>query len=131
MNLLFNKKNDDKLKNSIKETDFVKKYSFEQRVKHINSLLLRYPNRIPVIMLPTDKNQPKIQKTKYLVPGEVTMTQFIFIIKKYIDLKQEDALFIFTESGTILSGNTLMSETYKQHMDDDKFLYLFSKTFCL
>jgi hypothetical protein len=125
MDLLFNKKNDYLLKDSIKETDFVKRYSFEQRVKHVDRLHLRYPSRIPVIMLPIDNKQPKIQKTKYLVPDALTMSEFVFIIKKYIQISKEDALFIFTESGTILAGSTLMAEIYKQYMDQDKFLYLF------
>lgn len=125
MDLLFNRKNEDQLENSIKEIDFVKRYSFEERVKHVKTLHLKYPSRIPVIMSPIDNKQPKIQKTKYLVPDSITMSEFVYVIKKYIELNKEDALFIFTEKGTILAGSTLMSEVYKQNMDKDKFLYLF------
>ena len=57
----------------------------------------KYPERYPVIVNKSEKCNSigDIDKTKFLVPGDLTVGQFVYIIRKRIKLSQETALFIF------------------------------------
>ena len=103
--------------------EFEKKYSMNQRQKEVKSLAARYPDRVPVLIYPTDKNQPKIEKNKYLVPRDLSMSQFHYIIKKYISIQPDQAIFLFTKNNTLINSSMTISEIYKQHKSDDDFLY--------
>ena len=57
-------------------------YTLEQRKEESNKILERYPDRIPIICETLDKNAPKLDKKKFLVPCDLTMGQFMFILRK-------------------------------------------------
>ena len=64
-----------------------------------------------------------IDKNKYLVSGDMTMSQFIYIIRKRIQLKSSEALFFFVNN--ILCNNSQsMIEIYNLYKDKDGFLYI-------
>jgi len=103
--------------------DFEKKYSLQQRKKEVKTLSSKYPERVPVLIYPSDKNQPSIEKTKYLVPKDLTMSQFHYIIKKYISVKPEQAIFLFTKNNSLVNSSKSIAEIYKEHKSEDEFLY--------
>jgi hypothetical protein len=103
--------------------DFEKKYSLQQRKKEVKTLSSKYPERVPVLIYPADKNQPSIEKTKYLVPKDLTMSQFHYIIKKYISVKPEQAIFLFTKNNSLVNSSKSIAEIYKEHKSEDEFLY--------
>jgi GABA(A) receptor-associated protein len=49
------------------------------------------------------------------------MGQFIYVIRKRIKLKPEQAIFIFVNN-TIPAATALVSQIYKEHRDADFFL---------
>lgn len=66
---------------------------------------------------------PSIDKKKYLVPDDLTVGQFSYVIRKRIQVNPEQALFIFVKN--VLPANAaLMSDVYSDHKDDDGFLYM-------
>lgn len=66
---------------------------------------------------------PDIDKKKYLVPSDLTVGQFQYVIRKRIKLAPEKALFIFV-SNSIPPTASLMSTVYEEQKDDDGFLYV-------
>jgi GABA(A) receptor-associated protein len=108
-------------------TDFKITYDFNHRLAESNRILIKYPDRIPVIC---QKNKyansgcPTIDKQKYLVPGDLTIGQFIYIIRKRLHLSAEKALYIFI-NGTIPNVGKIMSSIYEEHKDSDGFLYIY------
>ena len=66
---------------------------------------------------------PTLDKAKYLVPMDLTVGQFMFVLRKRMKLSPEQAIFLFI-NGTIPSSNSLVHELYQQHKDVDGFLYL-------
>ena len=98
-------------------------YTLEQRKEESNKILERYPDRIPIICETLDKNAPKLDKKKFLVPCDLTMGQFMFILRKRIKLKQEEAIYLFVNN-SICPSASLMSSIYDQNMDEDGFLYI-------
>merc|ERR1712228_797786 len=84
----------------------------------------KYPDRIPVICEKAEGSDiPDIDKKKYLVPSDLTVGQFVYVIRKRIKLAPEKAIFIFVNN-TLPSTAALMSQIYKDHKDDDGFLYV-------
>lgn len=59
-----------------------------------------------------------IDKKKYLVPSDLTVGQFVYVIRKRIKLSPEKAIFIFV-SNVLPPTNALMSLVYEEHKDED------------
>uniref|UniRef100_A0A8C7RH72 Gamma-aminobutyric acid receptor-associated protein-like 2 n=1 Tax=Oncorhynchus mykiss TaxID=8022 RepID=A0A8C7RH72_ONCMY len=58
----------------------------------------KYPDRVPVIVEKVSGSQiVDIDKRKYLVPSDITVAQFMWIIRKRIQLPSEKAIFLFVD----------------------------------
>ena len=60
---------------------------------------------------------------RYLVPVDLTVGQFVYVIRKRIKLRPEKAIFIFVSS-VLPPSAALMSSIYEEHRDEDGFLYI-------
>lgn len=80
---------------------------------------------MPIICERASRNAdvPIIQKHKFLAPANMTIGQFIYIIRKNLSLPPEKALFLFVGT-TLPTTQTLMRELYMDHVDDDGFMYI-------
>ena len=76
-----------------------------------------------IIVEKCGKNIPDIDKHKFLVPNDLTVGQFLYVIRKRIKLNQEQALFIYINN-IIPSTNQLISQIYNEYSDPDGFLYV-------
>lgn len=66
---------------------------------------------------------PAIDKKKYLVPNDLTVGQFTYVIRRRISINPEKALFIFVKN--VLPPNaSLIADVYAEHKDADGFLYI-------
>lgn len=111
--------------NTKKNISFKSEHSFEKRKAEADRIIAKYPDRIPVIVERLEKSEiPDLDKKKYLVPSDLTIGQFVFIIRKRIKLSPDQAIFIFVNN-TLPPASTLLSQIYKEHMDKDNFLYLY------
>jgi GABA(A) receptor-associated protein len=106
-------------------TGFKDKYPFKQRKIDCTQILLKYPDRIPVICEkhPYSRGAPDIDKHKYLVGFDLTVGQFMSVIRKRMYLKPELALYIFI-NGSIPSNSSLLQNLFLDYKDDDGFLYI-------
>jgi GABA(A) receptor-associated protein len=120
-----------KLKNDVSSTkktymngDFKKKYTLEQRKEESSRQLSKYKNRIPVIVEKANNNTliKDIEKFKYLVPHELSVGQFIHVLRKRTKLAPEQAVLLFI-GGSVPAAGALMSQIYKENKDVDGFLY--------
>ena len=107
-------------------TGFKNKYPFKQRKIDCAQILLKYPDRIPIICEkhPYSRSAPDIDKHKYLVGFDLTIGQFISVIRKRMSLKPEIGLYIFI-NGTIPSNSSLIQSLFLDYNDDDGFLYVY------
>lgn len=87
----------------------------------------KFPSRLPVfITRATNGNAselPNLQKNKFLVPMDLTMGQFIYIIRRQLSVPAEKAIFIFVKN-TLPTTGMLMRELYAQYADSDGLLRL-------
>ena len=69
---------------------FKEQHAFEKRTNEANRIKQKYPDRVPIIVEIDEKsNLPQIDKKKYLVPHDLTISQFIYVIRKRIKLHPE------------------------------------------
>ena len=103
---------------------FKKLYSKENRASEFLRIRNKYPDRVPIICEKSNSsNIEKLDKKKYLVPNDLTVGQFIYIIRKRLKLSAESAIFIFVKDILPPSSSSIL-EIYEKYKDDDGFLYL-------
>ncbi|KAK3039692.1 hypothetical protein RJ639_027033 [Escallonia herrerae] len=60
---------------------------------------------------------------QYLVPADLTVGQFVYVVRKRIKLSAEKAIFVFVKN-TLPPTAALMSAIYEENKDEDGFLYM-------
>ena len=96
----------------------------EQRSFESNRIRVKYPDRIPVIVEKSPiSDVPDLDKKKYLVPSDLTVGQFVYVIRKRVKLSAEKAIFIFVNN-KLPPTASLMSTIYEENKDEDGFLYV-------
>jgi GABA(A) receptor-associated protein len=88
--------------------------------KHI---LDKYPNKIPIIIKFQENSKLKLDKYKYLVPNDFTMSSFQLYIRNKIEIKPEKAIFIMVNN-KMTTQSMLLSQVYNMYKNPDGFLYL-------
>ena len=93
----------------------------EERIKISQKINLKYPQRVPIIV--DCKKDINLDKNKYIVPNDLTVGQFMYILKKRIKINYEQSIFLLCNN--ILIMNTeLIKNLYNKYKDVDGFLYI-------
>ncbi|XP_041931007.1 microtubule-associated proteins 1A/1B light chain 3C isoform X2 [Alosa alosa] len=71
-----------------------------------------------------EKQFPLLDKSKFLVPFELTMGQFISLLRSKIDLDSTQALYLLVSEKHMTCMTASMGEVYSQYRDQDGFLYM-------
>lgn len=106
-------------------SEFKKTHTLEKRLAESQRIRAKYPDRIPIIVEKAPGGEadiPDIDKSKYLLPVDLTVGQFVYVIRKRIKLKPEKAMFILI-GNTLPPSSALISQIYKERKDPDGFLY--------
>ena len=83
--------------------------STEKRKSEAERIRAKYPDRVPVICEKADRSDiPDIDKKKYLVPADLTVGQFHYVIRKRIKLAPEKALFLFCSNSIPPNGEYIV-----------------------
>ena len=105
-------------------SSFTEKFSCDERSKESQKIMEKYPGRIPIIVERKEKADIQdIDKHKFLVPNDISVGQFIYIIRKRIKLSPEKALFIFVNNILPPTAQSML-KIYEQHKGEDGFLYI-------
>lgn len=107
-------------------SSFKREYSFLKRSLESKRIMSKYNDRIPIICEKAKnagKDCPDIDKKKYLVPIDLTVAQFIYVIRKRLKLDAEKAMFIFI-NGQLPTNSHIISDLYHLNKDPDGFLYV-------
>ncbi len=100
---------------------FKHRFGFQERCEEANRIKGKYPDRIPVIVEP-GQGIPLMERQKYLVPRDLTATQFMYTLRKKIKLDAQTALYMFFND-TLAPSSSMMGSIYEEHRDEDQFLY--------
>ena len=95
---------------------YKEEHPFEKRRTEGEKIRRKYPDRVPVIVEKAPKARiGDLDKKKYLVPSDLTVGQFYFLIRKRISLRPEDALFFFVNN-VIPPTSATMGSLYQVNM---------------
>jgi len=110
------------------EFQFKKDNSFNKRKTNCAALMAKYPDRIPIIIEKDAKcrNLNNIDKTKFLVPGELTLGHFLTVIRTRCNLTPYESIYTYCGKSLPRVSNN-MYDIYREHKDEDGFLYI---TYC-
>lgn len=101
--------------------------TFEERKQEALLILNKYPDRLPIICERAKRassSVPELDKHKFLVPKDLTIGQFIHVIRKRIKLESISSIFIFCNNNTLPPTSSLILSIYNEYKDEDGFLYL-------
>ena len=109
-----------------KNSGFKVKHSFDKRFLESQRIREKYPNKIPVIC---EKGKvgadiPDIDRKKYLCPDDISIANFMYVIRKRIKLSPEKSIFLFVDDTNLVPTASLLSQVYDEHQDPDGFLYI-------
>jgi len=101
-------------------------FTLEDRQREARSVRKKYPDRVPCVVEVRQKEPDdglKLDKKKYLVPNDVTLSQFAFVLRKRMHLNPSKAIFMMIDN-QMISGSVTMRQVYAQHKGPDDFLYV-------
>ena len=107
--------------------DFKNENSFSKRLCESQRIMHKYPDRVPIICQRYKKASascPLIDKKKYLIPNDLTVAQFIYVIRRRLTLPKDVALYMFV-NGKIPTNSELISTLYETEKENDGFIYFY------
>ena len=109
-----------------KISQFQQNHSFQKRADEARRIIDKYPDRIPVIVEkdPRCKDIPDIDRKKYLVPDDLSMANFMYVIRKRIKLSPEKSLYLFVDGTNMVPTGQLVKTVYEEYSSPDNFLYI-------
>lgn len=119
------------------------------RREEVAGIKAKFPTKIPVIVERYSKETtlPVLDKTKFLVPQELTMSQFVSIIRyvsfllcfdhlfahlswvfhihrNRMQITQFTAFYLMVNNKSMASMSKTLAEVYRENRDEDGFLYM-------
>jgi GABA(A) receptor-associated protein len=112
---------------STAEAKYMTERSLEQRMDESRKILARYRDRLPVIceLHHNCKSLPEIDKRKFLVPRDLQVCQFLYVIRKRLSISSAQAIFLMTAKGSLPLSSQTIGSLYSTEHDLDGFLYIF------
>jgi len=86
----------------------------------------RFPTKIPIIVQRFSKENhlPQLDKSKFLVPQEITMSQFLTIIRNRMRITSTQSLYLLVNNRSMISLSLTLAEVYSEYAGADGFLYV-------
>ncbi len=109
--------------------------SFSNQNKNkIETLLKKYPNRVPIVITSRSINlkekENNTNNTNFIVPSNITIAEFLIILRKRIKIYNEEAIFMFvidniTKKDIMVPSSSTIDSLYSQYKDENLILNLY------
>ena len=104
---------------------FKMQHSFAKRQHESSRLKEKHSDKIPIILeKASDTQLPSIDKQKFLMQKNITIAQFLHIIRSKIKLDASQSLFLFVNNSFIPTPSMTIGDVFDNHGDKDGFLYV-------
>ena len=98
--------------------------SFAERKRTSDSLMLKYPDRVPIVVTPFTSSDPNISKEKFLCPRDLTMSKFVAEALKQISPRNAHDAIRFFINNNMPSGSQYIGVIYETDKNLDGYLYI-------
>lgn len=106
-------------------SSYAKTKTLEQRKAEYDMMKRKYPSRTCIFLEKAPNSKlPEIDKNKFLVPNDLTVGQMLHVIRKRLSIDAAKSIFLFTERNTVPMTVQSIGDLYKQHANEDGFLYM-------
>jgi hypothetical protein len=117
-------------------SDFRKRFKFEERKEITDKILGKYEEKCPLYLSFDSQLNLKSLKNynRYIVTNNLTLSQFLMIVKKKINFDSTESLTLFIEIYDKNSSNikdtivaplsSSIASIYDMNKNDDGFLYM-------
>jgi len=110
--------------------------TLEKRIEESNRQKNKNPTYVPVIVECEDTLAPVLKKRKYLIPRDITIAQFLFVLRREMKgLDPSVATFLFLEQNLVPAGEYVgkiyddalekRGVTTENQAKSDLFLYVY------
>jgi len=79
----------------ISQINYKEKNAYEKRLVESTTIKEKYPERVPIICERLTMKVPAIDRSKYLCPRNLTMANFMYVIRKRLKLNESEAIYLF------------------------------------
>ncbi len=98
-------------------------HDLNSRKSESSRILEKYPERVPVICEKLGNDLPDLDRYKFLVPNDLCLSQFMYIIRKRMELSSDKSIFLFVND-TMVPCSEIFKKIYSENKDEDGFLYI-------
>ncbi|KAJ8954210.1 hypothetical protein NQ318_005805 [Aromia moschata] len=99
----------------------------EVRKEEILAIRSRFPSKIPIMVqrYHRESHLPQLDKSRYLVPQDLAMSQFLSVIRNRINLNPNQALYLLVNNRSMMSLSLTLGQVYAEHANtEDGYLYI-------
>jgi GABA(A) receptor-associated protein len=103
---------------------YISSHPFEKRLNETNKMKEKHPNCIcGIVEKSAGSKLADLDKKKYLIPKDITVGQFIYVIRKRLKIDSSQAIFLMCNKVLPPSGVS-MASIYETYKNEDGFLYM-------
>ncbi|XP_060616913.2 microtubule-associated proteins 1A/1B light chain 3C-like [Anolis sagrei] len=112
--------------NQSENRPFKQRKRLATRIREATDIRAKYPNKIPVIVerYQKEKSLPKLDRTKFLVSEDISISQFIFTLRNRMSLTSTQAFYLLVNNNCLPCQSMTVAEVYRDNKDEDGFLYV-------
>ncbi|KAM3848703.1 microtubule-associated protein 1 light chain 3 alpha-like [Vipera latastei] len=113
-------------RNHCENRPFKERKSFATRMNETTEIRGKYPNKIPVVVerYRKEKSLPQLDRIKFLVSPDVSISQFVFTLRTRLSLTATQAFYLLVNNQTLPCPSLTILEIYNNNKDEDGFLYM-------
>ena len=103
----------------VQSNKFKNEFTFDKRLEESKKIREKHPERVPIIVTRAVGCKLKeMDKYKFLAPYDLTLGQFLVVIRKRIELDNSEALFVFINN-TLINTSQSLGSIYDELKDKD------------
>ena len=108
----------------MESSKFAATHSFEDRLAESRRVRERHRSSAPIIVEPRDSEVPAIDKSKFLVPWELTYGQLVYVVRKRLNMSPEQSIFLFCNKSVLPLACDTIRDIHRLYGAADGFLYI-------